>query len=358
MSPRSWWWPLSVAKSGTGEPEVKQHEQCSKTINRVFLSLVAYSSFCLFTLGVSDESLIGGRSEIQVPFAGVRMTFDNFLIIGPLILVAIASYLHIFVGEWLTYSSIPRAERSPHIFNFDGISAHLLSLLVFYALSPLVLFWFFWKARAHPQRHLVFWLAMGFTIILVWLYIRRCPQETRARNNLVAWLLLSACVIYSLRVSTHGLVSRPLFLPDAALQGRDLAFSDLSNADLRRANLAGAKLSQANLVGANLTEANLTGAIMDRTNLQDSMLIRATLNRANLSGAMLAGAELTDAKLIGAFAGTIDLGAVKGLSQDQLDKACFHRATRLPSGLRIPTTVNPECPDTTPPMKPSGLRTH
>ncbi len=62
---------------------------------------------------------------------------------------------------------------------------------------------------------------------------------------------------------------------------------------------------------------------------------------SNLSRARFAGARLDNLVLFGAYTylthfEDVDLGAVRELSQAQLDIACGNDATRLPAGLTRP----------------------
>ena len=141
------------------------------------------------------------------------------------------------------------------------------------------------------------------------------------------------------------------------LSGANLFDVNLSDVNLSHANLSNAKLFLANLSGANLSGANLFRAVLPRTilsnaNLSWALLVGANLSGANLSGADLSGAHLAGANLSGAElcganlsdahlsdtnlsganlsgAETLrsgpplaDLGRARGLTQDQLDRAC------------------------------------
>ena len=89
-------------------------------------------------------------------------------------------------------------------------------------------------------------------------------------------------------------------LPGAILPKADLSCTSLRNTKLSRAILPGAILYKADLTGANLTDAHLALSV-----------------NADLPGADLTDADLTDANLT-----NTKLFKTKGLTQDQLNKAC------------------------------------
>jgi uncharacterized protein YjbI with pentapeptide repeats len=130
-------------------------------------------------------------------------------------------------------------------------------------------------------------------------------------------------------------------LTGANLSGAKLGDAILSKAKLAEADLTGADLVGANLSGAMVNRANLTGAMLNAADLTEAYLIGANLSRAELSQADLTGTHLTGANLSGAnLAGTTLDGEtpVRGLTQEQLDRALGDRETRLPAKLSRPET--------------------
>ena len=137
-------------------------------------------------------------------------------------------------------------------------------------------------------------------------------------------------------------------LTDAQLAGAELAGADLSAAALDGANLSSSWVVEANLSTAALTEANLSDARLDKANLSGALLSGSDLSgawlaKANLTGAWLVRAKLTGAvlggaNLTGAHLEEVDLTAVVGLTQVQLDSAHGDRTTLLPDNLQRPTS--------------------
>lgn len=148
----------------------------------------------------------------------------------------------------------------------------------------------------------------------------------------------------------------------ASFQGSDLRKVDFSGADL-----TAGKFSRTNLAGANLTRANAAGIELNGANLQNADLSYARLDAAQLRGADLTGAKLvgTNLRLIewvdglslrhvdargaifrfafllgvdftGANLSGADFSRAKGLTNEQLSRACGDEKTRLPLGLVVP----------------------
>lgn len=167
-------------------------------------------------------------------------------------------------------------------------------------------------------------------------------------------------------------------LANAMLDGTDLAQAKLAGADLTRASVDRARLSGADLeraklvrligyrtnfsgakmVGADLTKAELMRSVFTSADLSRANLEKAELQRAMLDGAILTGANLTGADLARANLGKarldqarldsarmfltrlegVDLSAASGLTQSQLDSACGSTLTKLPRGLKMPSS--------------------
>ena len=112
-----------------------------------------------------------------------------------------------------------------------------------------------------------------------------------------------------------------------------LVGADLSKAELIRANFKSADLTNANLERAELLRITLEGATLTGANLTSTDLSRATLGKAKLGGTKFAHARMFQARLEDA-----DLTAAVGLTQAQLDTACGNAQTRLPAGLKPPSS--------------------
>jgi hypothetical protein len=263
------------------------------------MSLIAYALFCAFTLAAPDVHLLGVSSEIKLPIANISVDYFAFLTIGPLVLIGLVVYLHVFLQSAIDLGRPEGARPLPYLFNMENRLAVLLAGFLLYWLPVLLLFVFAWKALPQPQARL--WLglaAAGMGVAMTYLRLARLPPDSppwwtrRLRVVLVAFGLL-----FAVQLLTGGV-----------LQTRTLRLykADLSKRDLSGQYLQGAKMEQADLKGANLRkarmrDANLTGAVLDgASNLSDAQLRSAKLLDARMITANLSGADLRDADLSGA----------------------------------------------------------
>jgi uncharacterized protein YjbI with pentapeptide repeats len=335
------------------------------------LTLLGVALFCLLTtLGSPDKLLLAGDSTIKIPFADTPMSFLGFIVVAPLLLIVLATYLHVFYGYWLACERerqyinqrlIPPIEGTPTLFSFPNAIPRVLTRFIFYRLVPLVLVTITWKAWALPAMGLPLTYVTGVvTFILVLLQIRRSPEHQRQ------WwtLLYSAILVLSIGLMILGSFTprsfqRPLALfraelPKAWLVGINMSraradFANLEGAELEGALLDGAYLQRANLKGANLLAVSFVGAYLQQANLQGANLegadfLGASLEGANLEGANLGGTSFLDANLQGAnFRETI------WLAQWQLSGA--HNATLafyspvLLTALKLPPDHNEKLKD-------------
>ena len=98
----------------------------------------------------------------------------------------------------------------------------------------------------------------------------------------------------------------------ASLKKANLTRANLMDADARRADFSGANLTRARLIRTNLTSVEFQKADFSDARLRDADLTGAKLCQANFSGAILKNADISGA----------DFARAKGLTQDQLDRAC------------------------------------
>ena len=135
------------------------------------------------------------------------------------------------------------------------------------------------------------------------------------------------------------------FLAKADLRSADLLNADLRHADLQGADLRKATLRKADLASANVSGADLRGAKLDSAQLGRAWLQGARMNTATLTNADLQGADLTSvdfkfaivggAKFERAILAGANLERARGLTKEQLQKACGDEDTKLPGGMTI-----------------------
>ena len=118
-----------------------------------------------------------------------------------------------------------------------------------------------------------------------------------------------------------------VILTDANLSGIQLSpGTDLSSIRYGYGvNLSKARLNGVNFTASNLWEADLSEALLNRSDLQIADLRYADLSGATLANANMSGAELRDAILSGTKFAHDDYPPARGLTQDQIDKACADR---------------------------------
>jgi uncharacterized protein YjbI with pentapeptide repeats len=88
----------------------------------------------------------------------------------------------------------------------------------------------------------------------------------------------------------------------------------------------------------NLSKGDFGRSVFDGADLSGASFRLSNVARARFAGARMAGTDLTQAFLFAArFEGT-DLSGVKGLTQSQLDVACGDAKTKIPSGLKRPSS--------------------
>jgi hypothetical protein len=113
---------------------------------------------------------------------------------------------------------------------------------------------------------------------------------------------------------------------------------------LEMLNKDGIRLDEIRLPGSWLQNVNLSGANLAKVHFEKASLRGASLSGANLSGANLWGANLRGANLSKANFSEADLHAGRGLTQSQIDYACYRKVqgeVHLPDGFKQP----PECPE-------------
>jgi hypothetical protein len=138
----------------------------------------------------------------------------------------------------------------------------------------------------------------------------------------------------------------------ATFQGANMKKSDLEESILVGADFRGTILLRADLSDADMTAANLQGAILSDADLEDAILERATLGVCakpevdlgtgeQYSGSLwraveCRGADFDGAVLRGTFVCGVDLTDVRGLTQEQINRAIGDESTKLPAHLKMP----------------------
>ena len=338
-------WFAPEPKPILSDQEKAYQQELSKAIKRVFYTLIGSSLFCVVTVaGSPDIRLLTQESTVKLPVLNYDMGFEVFLLVGPIVLIALTIYLHVFVAQHRRLE-VDLDGSQPMLSNFSGRTPRLAAYFIYYWMVPVTLAVFTWKASPWSVGPYLGYVTLGIALASVLLQFRRCPRACRACA--LPLLALASFLVY-LGVDKIK-APRVLSLSTADLSGKDLRpvnlyKADLSGANLTQANLSKANLSDANLSKADLSEAKLSGADLFRANLSEAnlsgaKLVKADLTAANLSNADLTAADLSGADLTATNLPNADLTAADlfgaNVDQDVLEQACGDKATRLPKGLEI-----------------------
>lgn len=286
------------------------HDETSKTIRRVFYSLVGTCLFCVVTLtGKSDVQLLTPESTVKLPLLNYDMGFAAFLVVGPVVLIALTIYLHIFMGQHRRFEIAPDV-RQPMLPNFGDWTPRLAVLIIFYWMVPVTLAIFTWKAWARPFGPFLLVITLVVAAASVLLQMRRCPRSWQVRALPFLVIVYVVFLFGTIGITT----TRQLDLLKADLSGKDLRLTNLSRAFLVEANL-----SEADLTGADLGWANLRWANLDKANLSRAVMVAADLRKAKLTGAVMILANLNVADLTGANLFEADLNSVTLVGADLTD---------------------------------------
>ncbi|MEO1250059.1 MAG: pentapeptide repeat-containing protein, partial [Pseudomonadota bacterium] len=337
--------------------------EISRSARPVFLAVVGACVYSWLTIGTTtDPALVTNLAATPLPIIQTEIPIAFFYWAGPVILLALYAYLHMYLQRlWIGLASLPaiftdgkplderaypwlltslvrayvprlRADRPP-LWWLQVVT----SLFAAWALVPLTLL-AYWL-RYMPRRDWVGIIIIGIALVTaVWLAVAmyRIMRETLglrddkrswrvwpewvAATGTAALLLAVALSLMNASIPVHTALVRnyaDLFGQDVSSKseewrdsaqnldlviGARLVGRDLSFAYARQAFLVKADLESATLSGADLTAANLWSANLFAANLQ-----RAELERAHLNKATLINADLREADLVGANLTEADL---------------------------------------------------
>lgn len=180
----------------------------------------------------------------------------------------------------------------------------------------------------------------------------RAVQFERAR---IGWACLSAADLTGANMKY------------ASMYGARLQYADFDKANLTSVDLTGADATGATFVDsyspeaildgiscqhckfddAFLLETSFVGSTLRGASFKDAILVEAKFTNSDLTKVDLNDANLSNADLTGASFCNAKMSTTKGLTQEQLLKACGNGKTRLPNELWIPFCVEPRCPGET-----------
>jgi len=348
------------------ENKRERHKVLSATVRRTMFALLAYSASCGVIIAQPDVPFVLMSSGVKIPVINVAVNLYAFLVVGPIGLIVIVSYLHLFLTELNRITVLEDYDQQPFLFNLRGRLPRFLKFLIFYVTPILLMVGFSWKSAVTQWRAVMYFATMVVTIGMLLLYLKPKPKSRRPVIAFIGIVAGSGMILLSMLLSYSW--DRILNLERAPLAGKKLRYIQLKNANLKFADLSGADLREANLTGARLEKASLgnadlRGAIMGKADLSKADLNQADLrgalisgahlewcdlNKANLAGADLSGAHLRGAKLYNAVLVRADLRKTvlieaKNLAASQLCQAKTLYETSLdPELFRL---VEKGCPE-------------
>ena len=120
--------------------ELDNINEAALTVRRTLYAILIYAAFCLTVLGLDFSAFNDFEGKIPIPLIdNAKMDWATFMVMGPLILIGLAAYLHLFLGYWLESPNELRKQSLPTLFNIDNPLAEIASLLIFYGVPPLIL---------------------------------------------------------------------------------------------------------------------------------------------------------------------------------------------------------------------------
>lgn len=368
---------LKDALETSSDEELKAAlEKTSTTIQQLTLTLLVLAVFAVAVAGTPDIALVLPDSAISVPTLG-GMPIGVALILGPLVLIAVRTYLERYVIHWRALNSEMGRRDLMRPLTISPMRDDFLKWATWGVrcmLVPAAMTIITWKALGEPRpvrAHIFgvwFTLGVGHGLALATFSITLLPVRW--------WTLLPTLGLTAIAVflfpqpgqrylpqriqatvpDSVYLLHRPLDLRYADLSRRVLNGYDLRKADLTRAILAKSQLNGSTLFNANLFRADLTSAELDGVDLRHAELLGANLTNAGLNSADLTNAylvyadltnadlnfaDLTDAILNNADLTGTDLRHAPSLTCEQLTTAVnwqqAYRDPELACGAPIPT---------------------
>ncbi len=268
----------------------EMHKELSITTRRTMFMMLAYGTSCGLIIVQPDIPLVLLSSGVQLPVINVSVNLNAFLLVGPIGLVVITTYLHIFLGKIERITGLDEYDKQPFLFNFQDWFSRFLGFLIFYTAPSIVMAGFSWKSSVTVLSRPMHLATIVVTAGVLSLYLKRRLKVRRFIFVSISIVLLVGIPLLWIGVGSP-IYKRTLNLERAKLLEAKLQITDLSSANLKFSNLELADLWMANLQKANLQGANLYNA-----NLRKAGLQLANLSEANLQGANLQGARLLKLK--------------------------------------------------------------
>ena len=321
-----WWWSFrprwyptvdDIAQL-TPDALMALRRATSARIERTVLTLLGFGAYCVVALESPDSLLLLENPSVSLPFVQTEISFTAFLIVGPLLLLGIWTYLHLAV----THRRLEMAALKQHALAIspdlsEGRHPFLKVVggLTYLGLAPLVMLDFAQGSSrsglrrvddagsldrdldAPPRCH----SHAEFATIPTRTEHRRLRSTDHPDGDV---LDRPGSDRATLRPLSSG--ARRRLSPGVNLRGAYAARANFEGAILIEADLTGINLGNARMAGADLTGATVTGALLKWTDLKKADPLEgelqplafpprrsrdANLNSANLSFANISGVD-------------------------------------------------------------------
>ena len=339
---------------------IEAYSKTGETFRKIMTLMTILCFFCIHTMLDSSDKDLLITSALALPFRLGYISFQLFIVVGPIILLILRIYLQIYYEHWKLLERVMSKRKMTKVPILSFHDHHFLDsmkLIILYLMIPFAMVFFVIKSAALPNWGNKMAVVTLFMTLGHLIFLKRSKEGPMVIYNIALCSLLIFCLVtlfYFSHLPSHQLL-RPLFLKnenlyhcnltehflekanleesdlqeaklwranlkESSLQYANLLKSQLWKADLQRANLQGAILNESYLLEADLSFADLSHAQLKDAYLKESNLIGAKLERAymrntNLDFAKLAYADLSDANIKGARMRGTDLRLVKGFCQ-------------------------------------------
>lgn len=302
--------------------------------NRIQKTLFWFVFVCLFVMmsAFSDESqIINGNSDLVLPFINTKIERFAFVIFGPILIISL-NFSIILLSNNLNFANDFELDRDDYIFLSCKKAAKVTTILLFYALGPVVLAILYWQYLPRPQSWILLLVFFIFIVLQIHLYFMRFVSSEEKSEIEVAFYSVLFVFVVSFS-SLHFLRSIH------TIRNPDLFRATLEDADMNGVGLPGVNISQSNLMrarlrGAHLPDADFGASCMNYANLIDAKLAESSFRGANLVRANFRGADLQRARFVEAQMTRVNLSAA------DLRDACLYKTVLDTASLRGSDLVN------------------
>jgi len=158
----------------------KKCEECNipQKLNKILYILAAFILVFLFSVVLNDETGLNAERRIKLPILGAELESSDAYIIGPLIIIFLTLCSHLFIQEWYNCEK-DQSEKNKCISKVDFIFNDLTCNILFFAITPIILFLFHISSRGKPEKYftgMTFLAMTSILIILRFLYLKKIRQ--------------------------------------------------------------------------------------------------------------------------------------------------------------------------------------